>query len=431
MRKSKLEVKSMEKSHWEAWVESLGMSPLYLMGINLAGEWERVDAGEDGIVMRIDNRNGLSIVGRGLEVSGAKLLNVSQQGWIGVFLNPEDRSRKWNFRLRSGDLVGQDEDGAKLEFGRTLSDLMDYVNSVEELDVPEKGPERAGLKDPKLVELNGNYMGAVERQIAPMVAGYRKVVIDGLALATRRNDVRGVEQMGLELVRLESLGWEEGCVIFSTVDWEGEVPLSQKGNKSKFDRDFKEKMGKLQNYYISQLERMKVEYKPAGKDTGEIQRQLDRFTTPAGTVRARYVKVQAENAVGVTHAVVSELNILGRDGEPLSQEGMKIHSVSSAQNQEGDAKNRQPKFAIDGDRQTLWHSRWKEPAARWPHWIAIDLQSEELISGIRVLPRQTWQRHGDVINWILFVSLDGETWREVARGKFPKSQDEQEFRFEK
>lgn len=441
MRIAKLEPQSMVKNRWEPWVESLGLTPLYLTGINLAGEWERVDSTGGEAILRIDNLHNATIIRGGVEVSGKNVLKVFEDGRVVVSPNPEDEEERWILRLRDWELRGREKAGPLCEFVVKRFDLVSMVKDgkisgeVAGPSTPKKASSGSGMTDAVLVELNSKYMAAVERQIGPIVAGYRKVVNDSMALSTRRNDVRGVEQIGLELVRVESLGWEEGCVLFKEIDWEGVVPLSLQGKKVKFDRDFKEKMGRLQDYYIEQLNKMLVDYRSAGKGTAEIRRELDRFTTPPGTVRARYVKIQSNRTegVGVNTAAIAEFVVLDREGEAISGDGVSIHEVSSKQMKMGDGAwhDRLPEHVLDGKGWSIWHSAWKPEAASWPHWLAVDLGEETFIRGFRYLPRQDDTRHSDFVNWTLFVSLDGKDWQEAAKGEFEKTKKEKEFIFQK
>jgi len=77
----------------------------------------------------------------------------------------------------------------------------------------------------------------------------------------------------------------------------------------------------------------------------------------------------------------------------------------------------EPACAIDGDPKTMWHSAWTPEPAELPHWFVIDLQQPLTITGLRVLPRQDGNPNGQIAEFEVYVSRDGENWGEaVAKG---------------
>ncbi len=77
----------------------------------------------------------------------------------------------------------------------------------------------------------------------------------------------------------------------------------------------------------------------------------------------------------------------------------------------------EPACAIDGDPKTMWHSAWTPEPAKLPHYLVIDLQQPVTIASLRVLPRQDGNPNGQIAEFEVYVSQDGENWGEpVAKG---------------
>jgi hypothetical protein len=45
-------------------------------------------------------------------------------------------------------------------------------------------------------------------------------------------------------------------------------------------------------------------------------------------------------------------------------------------------------YALDGDRQTLWHTQWRDAAPAHPHWIVLEFKKLLTLVGLHYLPRQ-------------------------------------------
>lgn len=66
--------------------------------------------------------------------------------------------------------------------------------------------------------------------------------------------------------------------------------------------------------------------------------------------------------------------------------------------------------------------------AAYPHWVALDCGEERSIAGVTYLPRQDGSTNGDIRDYALSISSDGETWQEVARGTMERSKSKQTLR---
>ena len=93
---------------------------------------------------------------------------------------------------------------------------------------------------------------------------------------------------------------------------------------------------------------------------------------------------------------------------------MKVIFASSEEVDLGEATH-----LIDNDPSTIWHSAYSITVAKYPHWVDFDLMKEILVTGISYLPRSDEYKTGDIKDFSVSVSNDGQHWEEVYKGTFP------------
>ena len=93
---------------------------------------------------------------------------------------------------------------------------------------------------------------------------------------------------------------------------------------------------------------------------------------------------------------------------------MKVVFASSEEVDLGEATH-----LIDNDPSTIWHSAYSITVAKYPHWVDFDLMKEILVTGISYLPRSDEYKTGDIKDFSVSVSNDGQHWEEVHKGTFP------------
>jgi hypothetical protein len=77
--------------------------------------------------------------------------------------------------------------------------------------------------------------------------------------------------------------------------------------------------------------------------------------------------------------------------------------------------------AIDGDPATFWHTRFRDFAPEFPHSLQIEFPQARSFKGFTALPRQDRNGNGNIKDYELYVSLDGNTWGSpVAKGAFTR-----------
>jgi hypothetical protein len=84
---------------------------------------------------------------------------------------------------------------------------------------------------------------------------------------------------------------------------------------------------------------------------------------------------------------------------------------------------------MDGDPDTIWHTRYSPAEEPFPHHLTIDLGATRSVRGLRYLPRQDMS-NGRIAEFELLLSADGKTWSApVAAGRWPDSSTWQEAKF--
>lgn len=104
--------------------------------------------------------------------------------------------------------------------------------------------------------------------------------------------------------------------------------------------------------------------------------QTFRLTTPA---TLRHLCLEVTSSYDNVNSCLSEVTLLGADGQPLSKDDWSIVYADTEEPVEGDAD-----LLIDGDARTSWHSQWRDAARHrpYPHRVIIDLGEIRTVSAI-------------------------------------------------
>ncbi len=89
--------------------------------------------------------------------------------------------------------------------------------------------------------------------------------------------------------------------------------------------------------------------------------------------------------------------------------GWKVIDKSSEEAGSGKAD-----FAIDGNVNTMWHTRYSGSVAGAPHHITIDMGKTLAIKGFLATPRMDGNTNGLIRKYQFLVSQDGEKWTSVS-----------------
>jgi hypothetical protein len=101
----------------------------------------------------------------------------------------------------------------------------------------------------------------------------------------------------------------------------------------------------------------------------------------------------------------------------------KLGAVATA---EGQAAN-----VIDGDPNTFWQAGAPQGrGSKYPHVLTVSFNAPVSFDGLVLMPRQNHREHeGDIREYTVEVSDDGNAWREVARGALVSTFEPQPVRF--
>jgi galactose oxidase len=66
--------------------------------------------------------------------------------------------------------------------------------------------------------------------------------------------------------------------------------------------------------------------------------------------------------------------------------------------------------AIDGNKATVWHSKFSPTTVPLPHSITIDMHATNYVSGLTYLPRQDTSSKGNIGQYSISVSVNGTNW---------------------
>jgi hypothetical protein len=85
--------------------------------------------------------------------------------------------------------------------------------------------------------------------------------------------------------------------------------------------------------------------------------------------------------------------------------------------------------AIDGDADTIWHTRWEPTNDPMPHHLTVDLGREVTLNGITYLPRQN-MANGRIAQCEIYCSRDPASWAApAAKVKWTNTAELQTVRF--
>ena len=90
-----------------------------------------------------------------------------------------------------------------------------------------------------------------------------------------------------------------------------------------------------------------------------------------------------------------------------------------------------PAYAIDGDPNTFW-SAGTQAAPRTPQTLTVSFAAPASFSGLVLMPRQNHRDHeGDVREYLIETSDNGDNWKELKRGALVSTYDQQRIEFGK
>ncbi len=109
---------------------------------------------------------------------------------------------------------------------------------------------------------------------------------------------------------------------------------------------------------------------------------------------------------------------------PATAPGKVVLKLVKVDSEETDGEDGKGVNAVDGDRETFWHTQWQDANPACPHEIIIELTPVATIKGFTYLPRQDEGVNGTIKGYEFYVSKDGQDFGQpVAKGEFENNKD--------
>ena len=312
----------------------------------------------------------------------------------------------------------------KKEVAKPATPLVEMTESQPEVEMPQMET----FQDPEVAALTENYRKALAAKIEPLELGYLRVLEKFRDSYRDKSEETAVEQIEDELTWLGDLKWREGFMQVELMAAPGDLPKDAASQQTVFRKEFQRRFEPIQRTYLSSLKRMlRVRKGKGNTNLADIEQAIKKMGTPEGAVRARYVKIESLPDDGVDHATIALIEIVDLKGENLPIKNFSKVNVSSFEEIDMGGKRTHGERAIDGDPESFWHSKWRDPSAEFPHWLSFDLGDEHWITGFSITSRiYKNDRSTDITNWRFHVSSDGKNWTVVAKGRFPKGNQKNE-----
>jgi M6 family metalloprotease-like protein len=149
--------------------------------------------------------------------------------------------------------------------------------------------------------------------------------------------------------------------------------------------------------------------------SGTFRNSKDEQLVTFPEIRCRFVRLFAKSEVnGKSFASLAEFDVITHNNLLPRNKWTLLNSSSFETGFE-------PHRAFDSIGNTIWHSKYSSPAAKFPHEISIDMKDTCSIDGLFVLPRQDASTNGMIADYEFYSSLDGNTWTLLDHGKWSNS----------
>lgn len=116
---------------------------------------------------------------------------------------------------------------------------------------------------------------------------------------------------------------------------------------------------------------------------GEMEKKADwqEFTFDNATTM-RHLCFEAISSYDNKFSCITEIDLLGQDGKPLTKDSWQVVYTNTEQAGEGYVDQ-----LIDGDLGTYWHSQWQGEQTKHPHQVIVDLGEIQTVKGFRIRQR--------------------------------------------
>lgn len=157
------------------------------------------------------------------------------------------------------------------------------------------------------------------------------------------------------------------------------------------------------------------------KDPGFDAQNFDNWTVETTADNKDHISIINEK---VQRRDGNDALVIGEEQADTSAISQSEMTATATSFQEGT----DPGAAIDGDKDTQWHTQWS--GVTMPQSITLDLGGTHEIDRVTYLPRQSGV-NGMILNYELQVSTDGETFTKASEGTLAQSSDLKTIKFDK
>ncbi|MBD0823972.1 discoidin domain-containing protein [Aestuariibaculum marinum] len=113
---------------------------------------------------------------------------------------------------------------------------------------------------------------------------------------------------------------------------------------------------------------------------------------------------------------------------PLSRAGWEVIDYSSQEDQGGEGDTGRCADILDGNPDTFWHSCWNGCTPVPPHFITVDMQTEQEAKGFFLMQRQSLSRNIETCE--IQISSDNSNWESLGVFTLEKVKNQQDLAFE-
>jgi endo-alpha-N-acetylgalactosaminidase len=162
---------------------------------------------------------------------------------------------------------------------------------------------------------------------------------------------------------------------------------------------------------------------------GQFERGKDKKVATFPVKQCAFIKLKALSEINDQNWTSAAEIGLVQEGEKVAiMPSLTVEKVDSEETagEDGKAAN-----AIDGKKETIWHTQWQDNSPACPHEIIIKLNPAGKIKGFSYLPRQDETSNGTIKDYEFHVSADGKEFgKPVAKGTFENSKDKKTVLFD-
>lgn len=162
------------------------------------------------------------------------------------------------------------------------------------------------------------------------------------------------------------------------------------------------------------------------------------YTIPVkNNVKDIKVTFNGKAAVGDAQGAWSALAEIKVNSKSTPNQGVTASVKIPQQNMSIEASSEHPNvgneglasFAIDGNKDTIWHTKYGSGFTKLPHDITINLGKEYTINKYSYLPR-SGSSNGNITKYEIQVSTDGQSFKTVASGNWDNNSNEKVVQFD-